>query len=147
MGTDGNIRDEVHKELVTDPLIDADDIVIDVVNGAVSLTGTVPSQAQCAEAVAAAHRVAGVTGVDNLLGVALPSRDFGDDAALAQLANQALAASRAVPDGIQATAREGNIFLTGTVSHNVQRVAAEDAVAGVADVDSINNEIDVQGGA
>ena len=72
MGTDVNIRDEVHKELVTDPLIDPDDIVIEVVNGAVSLTGTVPSQAQCAEAVAAAHRVAGVIGVDNLLAVALP---------------------------------------------------------------------------
>ena len=81
MGTDRNIRDEVHKELVSDPLIDADDIVIEVVNGAVSLTGTVPSQAQCAEAVAAAHRVAGVIGVDNLLAVALPSGDFGDDAA------------------------------------------------------------------
>ena len=147
MGTDRNIRDEVHKELVTDPLIDADDIVIEVVNGAVSLTGTVPSQAQCTEVVAAAHRVAGVIGVDNLLAVALPSGDFGDDAALAQLANQALATTRAVPDGVQATAREGSIFLTGTVSHNVQRVAAEDTVAGVAGVLSITNEIEVQGNA
>ena len=98
MGTDRNIGDEVHKELVSDPLIDADGIVIEVVNGAVSLTGTVPSQAQCAEAAAAAHRVAGVIGVDNLLAVALPSGDFGDDAALAQLVNQALAVNHAVPD-------------------------------------------------
>ena len=75
-----------------------------------------------------------MTRVDNLLAVALPSRDYGDDAALAQLANQALAANRAVPDGVQATAREGSIFLTGTVSLNVQRAAAEDAVAGVAGV-------------
>ena len=147
MGTDRNIGDEVQKELVSDPLIDADDIVIEVVNGAVSLTGTVPSQAQCAEAVAAAHRVAGVMGVDNLLAVALPSGDFGDDAALAQFANQALAANHAVPDGVQATAREANIFLTGTVSHNVQRVAAENTVAGVAGVVSITNEIEVQGNA
>jgi osmotically-inducible protein OsmY len=134
MGTDRNIRDEVHKELVSDPLIDADDIVIEVVNGAVSLTGRVPSQAQCAEAVATAHRVAGVIGVDNLLAVTLPSGDFGDGAAMAQLANQALAVNRAVPDGVQATTREGCIFVTGTVSHNVQRVAAEDTVAGVAGV-------------
>ena len=147
MGTNENIRDAVHKELVTDPLIDAGDIVIEVVNGAVSLTGTVPSQAQCAEVVAAAHRVAGVTGVDNLLAVALPSGDFGDDAALAQLANQALAADRAVPDGVQATAREGSIFLTGTVSHNVQRVAAEDARGQRGRGVSITNEIEVQGDA
>ena len=147
MGTDRNIRDEVHKELVSDPLIDADDIVIEVVNGAVSLTGTVPSQAQCAEAVAAAHRVAGVIGVDNLLAVALPSGDFGDDAALAQLVNQALAANRAVPEGVQANAREANIFMIGKVSNNVQRVAAENTVAGVAGVVSITNEIEVQGNA
>ena len=43
MGTDRNIGDEVQKELDSDPLIDADDIVIEVVNGSVRLTGTVPS--------------------------------------------------------------------------------------------------------
>ena len=126
-------------------LIDADDIVVDVASGAVSLNGTVPSQAQSAAAAAAAHRVDDVTEVYNLLAIALPSRDYGDDAALAGLANQALAANRAVPDGVQATAREGSILLVGTVSHNVQRAAAEDAVAGLAGVLSITNEIEVQG--
>jgi hypothetical protein len=48
--------------------------------------------------------VVGVTAVHNLLGVALPSDDYGDDAALAQLANDALAADVAVPKGIQASA-------------------------------------------
>ena len=95
MGADRDIRAAVHEELVADPLIDADDIVIEVIDGGVSLTGTVPSQAQCAEAAAAARRVAGVTMVDTLLAVALPSGDLGDDAALAQLANQALAAPHA----------------------------------------------------
>ena len=41
--------------------------MVDVVNGAVSLTGTVPSQAQCTEAAVAARRAAGVTTVDTLL--------------------------------------------------------------------------------
>ena len=147
MGTDRDIRAAVYEELVTDPLIDADDIVVEVVDGAASLNGTVPSQAQCAEAAAAARRVDGVTMVDNLLAVALPSRDFGDDVALAQLANQALAANAAVPDGVKATAREGSVFLTGAVSRSAQRVAAEDTVAGVAGVLSITNEIDVQSNA
>jgi len=71
--------------------------VVEVVDGAVSLTGTVPSQAQCAGAAAAARRAAGVTVVDNLLAVALPPGDFGEDAALAQLASQALATNAAVP--------------------------------------------------
>jgi len=39
-----DIRAAVYEELVTDPLIDADDIVVEVFNGDVSLEGTVPSQ-------------------------------------------------------------------------------------------------------
>lgn len=142
-----DIRAAVHEELVADPHIDADDIVVDIFNGEVTLNGTVPSQAQCSEATVAARRVAGVTAVENLLAIALPSRDYGDDTALAQLVNEALAATHAVPDGVRAISREGNIFLTGTVSHGAQRVAAEDAAAGVAGVASITNQIEVQGGA
>ena len=143
---DSDIRAAVHKELVTDPSIDADDIVVEVFDGQVSLNGTVPSQDQSSKAVAAAQRVAGVTAVHNLLAIALPSHDYGDDAALAQLVNEALAANRAVPDGVRATAREGEVFLTGTVSHSAQRAAAEDAVAGVAGVLGVTNQIEVQGG-
>ena len=78
---DRDIRAAVHEELVTDPLVDADGVV-EVWGGQVSLNGTVPSQDQGAKAVAAAQRVAGVTAAHNLLAIALPSRDYGDDAAL-----------------------------------------------------------------
>jgi len=144
---DRDIRAAVYEELVTDPRIDADDIVVGLLLGDVTLNGTVPSQAQRSEAAAAARRVAGATTVENLLAVALPSNDYGDDTALAQLVNEALAANRAVPGGIRATCREGDVFLTGIVSHNAQRVAAEDAAAGVGGVLSITNQIEVQGRA
>jgi osmotically-inducible protein OsmY len=144
MSTDSNIEAAVREELVSDPLLDANGIVVQVAGGAVSLTGTVPSQAQHVEAAAAARRVAGVTTVDTMLAVALPADDYGDDGALARLANQALAAN-AVPATVKATARNGNLFLTGTVSRNGQRDAAQDAAAGVAGVFSITNEIDVLG--
>ena len=140
---DRDIRAAVYQELDADRLIDAADIVVEVVNGEVSLTGTVPSQDQRA----AAGRVAGVTAVHNLLAIALPSRDYGDDAALAQLVNEALAADGAVPDAVRATARHGDIVLTGTVLYSAQRAAAEDAVAGVAGVLSVTNQIEVQAGA
>lgn len=143
MGADTNIEAAVHQELVSDPFVDADNIVVEVVDGAVSLTGTVPSQAQRAEAAAAAQRVTGVTRVDTLLAVALPAGDYGDDTALARLANQALTADAAVPDGVKAGAHEGNVFLSGTVNRGAQRAAAENAVAGVAGILSITNEIDV----
>ena len=144
---DSDIRAAVHEELVTDPRIDADDIVVEMLNGEVSLNGTVPSEAQRSEAAAAARRVPGVTKLYNLLAVALPSRDYGDDTALAQVVNEALAANRAVPTGVRATAREGNVFLTGTVSYSAQRSAAEDAAAGVGGVLSITNQVEVRGGA
>ena len=145
MSTDRNMAAAVQKELVSDPLLDAKDIVVEVTGGVVSLTGTVPSQAQRTEAAAAARRVAGVTTVDAMLAVALPADDYGDDAVLTRLANQALAANAAVPDSVKATASNGNLFLTGTVSRNGQRDAAQDAAAGVAGILSITNEIDVLG--
>ena len=143
---DRDIRAAVYKQLVTDLRIDAVDIVVEVFNGDVWLEGTVPSQAQRSEAAAAAQRVASVTVVHNLLDVALPSRDYGDDAALAQRVNGALAANRTVLDGIRATAREGDVFLTGTVSLSAQRVPVEDAASGVGGVLNITNQVEVRDG-
>ena len=71
---DRDIRAAVYEELVTDPLIDADDIVVGVFNGDVPLDGTVPSQAERSEAAAVAQRVAGVTVVHNLPDSASPIR-------------------------------------------------------------------------
>jgi osmotically-inducible protein OsmY len=79
-----------------------------------------------------------------MLAVALPADDYGDDAALARIANKALAAN-GVPDSVKAVARNGILFLTGTVSRDVQRDAAQDAAVGVAGVRSITIEIDVLG--
>ena len=143
MSTDSNIEAAVNNELASDPLLDAKDIVVEVNGGAVSLTGTVPSQAQRAEATAAARRVAGVTSVDTLLAVAMPAEDYGDDSALADLVRQALAANADVPAGVRATVNEGNVFLTGTVRRNAQRAAAEDTAAAVGGVLGVSNEIDV----
>jgi osmotically-inducible protein OsmY len=141
---DNDIRAAVYEELDADPRIDADNIEVEVVNGEVSLNGAVTSQDQRSEAATAARRVAGVTVVHNLLSVAPPSPDYGSDPVLTRLVNDALAANRAVPDGVRATAREGDVCLTGTVSRSAQRVAAEDAAAGVAGVLSITNQIEVR---
>jgi osmotically-inducible protein OsmY len=141
---DRDIRAAVYEELDADPLIDADNIEVEVVNGEVSLNGTVESQDQHSEAATAARRVTGVTAVHNLLSVAPPSPDYGDDTVLTRRVNDVLAANHAVPDDVRATAREGDVCLTGTVSHSAQRVAAEDATAGVTGVLSITNQIEVQ---
>ena len=109
-----DIRDAVESELIFDPLVDETDIKVKNMNGEVALNGTVPSYPQYLEAAAAAQRVAGVKNVHNHLEVVLPPGDYRDNAALTTMANNALALNITVPDGVEATARNGNLTLTGT---------------------------------
>jgi osmotically-inducible protein OsmY len=113
----------------------------------VTLTGTVPSYPQYVEAAAATRRVAGVTGVHNLLEVVLPQSDYHDDEKLTTTANNALAQNVTVPDSVEAAADDGNITLTGTVSYATQRAAAEAAVASLAGVRNVWDDIDIVYGA
>src|SRR5260370_20625274 len=82
-------------------------ITVKNMNGDVALNGTVPSYPQYLEAAGAAQRVAGVTNVHNHLEVVLPPADYRDDAQLTTTANDALTLNITVPDGGEATARNG----------------------------------------
>jgi osmotically-inducible protein OsmY len=138
-----DVRAAVEAELGFDPLVDSADITVVNIGGNVNLTGTVPSYPQYMEAAAAARRVAGVSTVDNSLEVVLPENDYRDDAKLTTAANNALAANVTVPDGVEATADDGNITLTGTVSYGAERAAAEAAVSGLIGVRNIRTDIDI----
>jgi osmotically-inducible protein OsmY len=103
----------------------------------------VPSYPQYLEAAAAAQRVGGVKNVHNHLEVVLPDADVRDDAMLTTVANNALTLNVTVPDGIEASAHDGNLTLTGTVKYGRQREAAELAVAGLTGVRNIRDDIDL----
>ena len=75
-----------------------------------------PSYPQYLEAAAAARRVAGV-------------------------ANNALTVNIAVPDGMEATAKNGNLTLAGTVSYGTRRTAAEQAVTYLTGVRNVRDDI------
>ena len=143
MGTTKDIREAVEAELRFDPLVDETDIVVRNISGDVALNGTVPSYPQYLEATAAAQRVAGVKNVHNHLGVMLPDGDYRDDAMLTTAANNALTLNVTVPDGVEATADDGNLTLTGLVTYGRQREAAELAVAGLTGVRNVKNDINV----
>ena len=136
-----DIRDAVENELGYDPLIDDSDISEKNINGDVALNGTVPSYPQYLEAAAAARRVAGVKKVQNHLEVVLPAGDYRDDATLTTTANNALTLNIAVPDGVEATANNGNLTLTGTVSSGSERAAAEQAVTYLTGVRNVKDDI------
>ena len=138
-----DIRAAVEDELIFDPLMDATNITVKNLNGQVALNGTVPSYPQYLEAASAARRVAGVTRVDNHLEVVLPPDDDRDDPSLTTAANDALTLNVAVPAGIEATARNGNITLTGTVTYGSQRDAAEQTVAWLTGVRNVKDDIEI----
>ena len=143
MGTTKDIREAVEAELKFDPLVDDADIHVVNVSGDVALNGTVPSYPQYLEAAAAAQRVGGVKNVHNHLEVVLSPEDFRDDALLTTAANNALTLNVTVPDGVEATAQDGNVTLTGTVKYGRQRQAAELAVTGLTGVRNVRDDIDL----
>jgi osmotically-inducible protein OsmY len=143
MGTIKDVRHAVEAELEFDPLVDDADVHVVNINGDVALNGTVPSYPQYLEAAAAAQRVAGVKNVHNHLQVVLPDADYRDDAILTTVANNALALNVTVPAGVEATALDGNLTLTGAVQYGRQRKAAELAVAGLAGVRNVKDDIDI----
>jgi len=143
VGKTKDIRAAVEAELRFDPLIDPADIAVRNIDGDVALNGTVPSYPQYLEAAAAAQRVGGVKNVHNHLEVVLPDEDFRDDAMLTTAANNALTLNVTVPDGVEATARDGNLTLTGTVGYGKERAAAELAVSGLIGLRNVRNDIEI----
>ncbi len=115
MSKNKDIREAVEAEFGFDPLVDAADIAVMNVNGDVALNGTVPSYPQYLEAAAAAQHVDGVKKVHNHLEVVLPPGDYRDDAMLTTAANNALTLNITVPDGVEATARDGNLTLSSSL--------------------------------
>jgi len=66
---------------------------------------------------------------------------------LTTMANNALELNITVPDGVEATAKNGNLTLTGTVYYGTERAAAEQTVAGLAGVRNIRNDIEISNDA
>jgi len=101
------------------------------------------SYPQYLEAAAAARRANGVTNVHNHLEVVLPPEDYRDDAMLTTAANNALATFDTTPEGVEATAKNGCITLTGTVKSQSQRATAESAVTTLIGVRNIEDKIEL----
>jgi len=82
--------------------------------------------------------------VRNHLEVTLPPGDYRDDPTLTATANNALTLNNTVPCGVEATAANGNLTLTGTLRDTTERAAAELRVAGLTGVRSVQNDIQIR---
>ena len=99
--TDKTIEEAVRRELEWDPAVSATHIDVTTRDGAVALTGNVPTYAERLAAVAAAQRIYGVRAVADDIEVRLPGTSAGSDAELAETISRQLRANTRVPDTVQ----------------------------------------------
>src|SRR5271165_1347064 len=139
---DTTIRAEVQDEVAWDARIGANSVGVAVKNGVVTLSGGVSSFAAKMAAAEAAHRVRGVAAVANDITVHIPSFAERTDPEIAQAVIVALQWNAWVPsEQIEVTVAQGVVTLKGTVDWIYQRRAAENAIAHLAGVRSVVNEI------
>ncbi|HZC61156.1 MAG TPA: BON domain-containing protein [Streptosporangiaceae bacterium] len=145
MKTDAQLKDDVIEELRWYPQIsDADAIGVGVKDGAVILSGHVPSYAEKLAAARAAERVNGVKAVANDLKVDLPGAPR-DDVDIAEAIAHVLEWNVQVPeDRVHATVEHGWVTLEGNVDHDHQRREVERMVRHVRGVTGLLNNITVR---
>jgi osmotically-inducible protein OsmY len=144
MRKDQDIKNDILDELEWDPEVDMSDISITVVDGAVTLRGTVASYAERRAAERAVRRVRGVVTIAQDLRVALANEEVADDSELAKRIAHVLEWDPALPHkDIRAEVRNGDVTLSGVVAWHFQREVIENHIARMRGVRSIDNGITV----
>jgi len=142
MKSDLTLQHDVLEELEWEPSIDSSQITVSVENGIVTLDGYVTRYAEKIEAEIIAKSVAGVRAVANDIQVRLPGELQRNDSEIAAAALTALKWHTSVPrDKVSVTVRNGWVTLEGEVDWQYQRRAARDAVAYLAGVKGVINDI------
>jgi osmotically-inducible protein OsmY len=144
MKSNAQLKNDVIAELVWEPSVNADDIVVTADNGIVTLTGTVPHYAAKWAAERATQRVQGVKGIAEEIDVNTVGIHDRKDTEIAKTAAQALAWHVWVPSTVQVKVESGLVTLTGKVSWEYERKAAEQAVRYLSGIKGVDNEIDVK---
>jgi osmotically-inducible protein OsmY len=140
--SDNVLRDDVLKQLESEPEITSKQLGVTAQDGVVALTGFVDSFPEKRAAEKAVKRVYGVKAVANDIRVRLPYECT--DAEIASNAMQAMNSNVSVPeDRIKITVRDGWLTLEGTVDWRHQKQIAEEAVRFLGGVRGISNEIEV----
>jgi osmotically-inducible protein OsmY len=145
MKTDSEIKDDVTSELQWDPQITAPDAIgVAAQDGAVTLTGHVPTYAERLAAARAAERVYGVKAVANDLKVQLDGAPR-DDSDIARAIAHVLEWNVQVPEGkVHAEVRNGWVTLDGEVDYDYQRREVERMVRQVRGVIGVSDTVTVK---
>jgi osmotically-inducible protein OsmY len=138
------LQQAVRDELAFDPSVADSEISVGAADGAISLTGFVPSYVQKHFAEKAAQRVAGVRKVIDKIEVKLPVAAKVSDPELSTRAHQSLLWSAQVPPQVEVKVKDGVITLLGEVPLRFQKVAAEHTAGGLQGVRNVVNQISLK---
>jgi osmotically-inducible protein OsmY len=142
--SDADTMTEVMDELAWDSRVDHEDIGVNVVDGVVTLTGSVTSYAKKLAATEAAHRVRGVLDVANDIEVRVPADSQPSDADIARSVRNALQWDVYVPhQKVESTVSGGWVTLDGEVPSWSQRNDAQRAVRFLTGVRGVTNNLRV----
>lgn len=142
MKTDRQLQHDVLAELEWDPSIDAAKIGVAASDEVVTLTGTVSTFREKAQAEKVAKRVYGVRAVANDLVVTVPGRLERSDADIAKAAVTALEWDPQIDEKrITVGVRDGWVTLEGTCDWKYQSEAAESHVRTLSGVRGVSNKI------
>jgi osmotically-inducible protein OsmY len=145
MSNDSDLQQVVLSELRWDPSVDAEHIGVTAKAGVVTLTGHVESFAEKRAAEAAAGRVRGVRAIAEEIEVRLPFDNRRDDEDLAAAALERLAWDVSLPrNAIKVKVEKGLLTLTGEVTWEYQRHAAEQDVQRLLGVIRVSNQISIK---
>ena len=145
MISDAVLKQDVEDELAWRPEIDSDHIGITADNGIVTFKGYVPTYVQKHAAEAAVKRVAGVRGVVESLQVYLAGSNPTEDEELARRAINSLDWDALVPrECVKVTVEGGWVSLSGEVSRQYQKNAAENAVRKLCGVVGVINNVTIK---
>lgn len=143
MRTDEELAKDVADAIRWDDRVDASAIAVDVEDGLVTLTGTVPSYRQRAAAENDARVIPGVAGTDNKLDVAQP-RKFPPDAEILREISDRLETDPDIDAShIVVTVEHGRVTLEGTVPAYWDKELAEIVVAAAPGVVGITDKLAV----
>jgi len=143
--TDEDIKKGIVDELYWDDRVDAADVNVEVRDGRVILSGTVPTYNARTAAEEDARAVVGAGTVDNDLTVKHPTHVAipTDEELEANILSALRWYAEFDPSNIEATAAGGWVTLRGAVESYWQKVRAEEIVAPMTGVSGVTNELAV----
>jgi osmotically-inducible protein OsmY len=143
MRSDQELRKQVEAELEWEPSIDSRQIGVAVVDGIVTLTGTVTTYYEKWKAERATERVDGVRGIANEIEVKV--KGTFSDSEIAHAAVESLKWNVLVPaSSVKIEVEKGRVTLRGEVKHDYQRRAVERAVRNLPGVRAVSNLIQIE---